>query len=90
MIWLFNTILLLYLAVSNIAIVFRIYKSFLQYMTPVKGYLTIAVLFASLGGIDYYVYEVTTEKFVVVEETKKVFQQIEERGLELQQFANQK
>ncbi|AZQ61581.1 hypothetical protein EI427_04855 [Flammeovirga pectinis] len=90
MIWLFNTILLLYLAVSNIAIILRIYKSFLQYMSPAKGYLTIALLLSSLGGIDYYVYEVTSEKFVVVEETKKVYQQIEERGLELQEIANQK
>ncbi|KXX72460.1 hypothetical protein AVL50_02335 [Flammeovirga sp. SJP92] len=83
MVFLFNTILLIYLVISNIAILFKLYKAFLQYFSPLKGYASIALIVVTLGAIDFYVYDVTSDKFITAEENKEVFQQIKERNLDL-------
>lgn len=82
MVFLFNTILLIYLVISNIAIIYKLYKTFLQYFSPIKGYASIAIILITLGAIDYYVFDVTSDKFITAEENKEVFQQIKARNLD--------
>lgn len=82
MVFLLNTILLIYLVISNIAIIYKVYRAFLQSLSPLKGYLSIAMVMITLGAIDFYVFDVTSSKFVTAEENREVFQQIKARNLD--------
>lgn len=62
MLWLINTIFVLYLIVSNLAIMVRLYKSVLQYMTPLKGYATSFAVLALLLTLDVVVFSLGNEK----------------------------
>ncbi|WP_281615868.1 hypothetical protein [Flammeovirga sp. SubArs3] len=89
MIWLFNSILLIYLILSNIAIIVRMYRSFLQYLSPIKGYASMILIIGVLGAVDYYVFDITSDKFEIFDENQEVFKQIEERGNDFQELTKQ-
>ncbi|NLR90584.1 hypothetical protein [Flammeovirga agarivorans] len=89
MIWLFNSILLIYLILSNIAIIVRMYRSFLQYLSPIKGYTSMILIIGVLGAVDYYVFDITSDKFEIFDENQEVFKQIEERGNDFQELTKQ-
>lgn len=60
MMWLL--LLALYLVVSNIAIIIRLYRSFLRYLTPFKGYVTSLTLIFTLLAIDYAILDFAVNK----------------------------
>ncbi|MCS6834088.1 MAG: hypothetical protein NZ521_10980 [Flammeovirgaceae bacterium] len=55
-------VLAIYLFVSNIAIVVRLYRSFLRYLSPLKGYVTSLSLIFTLLAIDYAILDFTVNK----------------------------
>ncbi|GAB4340157.1 MAG: hypothetical protein OHK0038_19580 [Flammeovirgaceae bacterium] len=61
MIWLL--LLAVYLIISNIAIVIRLYRSFLRYLSPMKGYATSILLIFSLLTVDYAIMDFAVNKF---------------------------
>ncbi|MBB3698987.1 hypothetical protein KMW28_08560 [Flammeovirga yaeyamensis] len=90
MIWFFNFLLFAYLIVSNVAIFIRLYRSFLQYLSPVKGYASMILLLGALGGIDYYVFDFSHNKFQIFEENQEVYKQIKERSIDYKELTSQK
>jgi hypothetical protein len=61
MIWLL--LLAAYLIISNIAIVVRLYRSFLRYLSPKKGYATSIMLIFTLLTVDYAIMDFAVNKF---------------------------
>jgi|GEM_PF-5230891 len=54
--------IVLYLLVSSMALVYYLYKNFLQYLTPVKGYLAGSLLVLSILSFDFFMFNFTADK----------------------------
>ncbi|WP_020526158.1 hypothetical protein [Flexithrix dorotheae] len=62
MIWIFEFFVLVYIIVSSIALVVYAYKRFLQYLTPLKGYVVSLLLILTLVSFDFVVFNFTNQK----------------------------
>ncbi len=62
MAYLYLSFILLYLLISNLAVVAKLYKSSLKYMSPVKGYIASFFIVVSLLTIDYFVFDFASKK----------------------------
>lgn len=60
MIWLL--LILIYLLVSNIAVVVKLYRSTLRYFSPIKGYAASIALIIGLLAVDYVVFSFAYKK----------------------------
>ena len=54
--------LVAYLIVCNTAVLIRLYRSFLRYASPVKGYALSVLVVVSLLSADYFMYDYTAPK----------------------------
>lgn len=54
--------ILLYLLVSSAALVFYLYNKFLQYLTPIKGYLAGSLIVLSILSFDLFMFNFTADK----------------------------
>ncbi len=52
----------IYLLVSSVALVLYLYNKFLQYLTPVKGYLAGSLIVLSILSFDFFMFSFTAEK----------------------------
>lgn len=60
--WVVHTLLVIYLLISSAAVFYRVYKSYLQYFSPVKGYVASFLLIFGLLSIDAVIYSYTRQK----------------------------
>ncbi|MEH0156632.1 hypothetical protein V6R21_21010 [Limibacter armeniacum] len=62
MFWIYHSILIIYLLLSSTAIIIRVYRSFLQYMPPIRGYVISGALITALLLVDVMVYNLGSDK----------------------------
>ena len=68
MIWLL--LIVAYLLISNFAIIYKLYRSTLQYFNPLKGYLTSILLIGSLLALDVEVVNFAYDKIEKAQEVQ--------------------
>ncbi len=64
----------IYLIICNLAVIVRLYKSHLRYLTPLKGYAASLLLIGGLLLVDFFVFDVMQENMSLLNASQQTAQ----------------